>query len=57
MKALVIVSTVNLMNCFISSGDVGAASDAFGASARGRGAKRGNNARSAENLQPTESRR
>lgn len=57
MKALVIASTVNLMNCFISSGDVGAASDAFGASARGRGAKRGNNARSAENLQPTESRR
>ena len=45
------------MNCFVSSGDSGAARDAFGASARGRGAERVNGARSAENLRPTESRR
>lgn len=45
------------MNCFVSSGDIGAARDAFGASARGRGAERVNGARSAKNLRPTESRR
>lgn len=52
-----LVGAINLMNCFVSSGDVGAASDAFGASARGRGAGRSNIERSAENLLSTESRR
>lgn len=41
------------MNRFVPSVDVGAACDAFRASARERGAKQGDNARPPENLQPT----
>lgn len=41
----------------IPSGDVGAASDAFGASAGGRGAERGSHGCSPEGLQPPTPRR
>lgn len=57
MKEHGLVRDINLMNYFVSPGDIRPTCDAFGASFRGSRPKRGNNAKPAANLQPTQSRR
>lgn len=57
MRQLRLVGLTYFINCFVSSGDVGPVSDAFGASLRGIRAERGNIAGSAENLHFAKSRR